>query len=121
MLPQIGLLIDFKLCKEILQQPVNLPCGETICAKHEGLFRHMRTSGCQFCNKYHALGLFEHFSMNKVAQQLLDAEINKLDFGKDYKQALKNYSNLRSLEKKYQEMKNSADDLVSERFQQMRS
>ncbi len=39
-------LIYSNVCDAILKEPVLLPCGETICAKHEELFKARETSRC---------------------------------------------------------------------------
>ncbi len=85
MLKAISDLINCKICKQILKKPVSIPCGETICAEHEELFKSKYTSRCQLCNKDHKLANYAHFPVNKVVEGFLDGEISRLNFGENYK------------------------------------
>ncbi len=121
MLKVINELICCKLCRQILNNPVLLPCGETICEKHEELFRVKSTSRCQFCDKDHKLGRAEHFPLNKMAAGFLAGEISKLDFGESYKHTTKLMEGLNDVHDKYSEIRSKAEDLISAKFLAMRN
>jgi hypothetical protein len=72
-------IINCKFCSFLLNDPVLLPCGETICRKHETQFK---ASKCNFCNQTHKLNLLEHFPSNKIAQNFL--EVAGVDFSQGY-------------------------------------
>jgi hypothetical protein len=85
MIETIKIILSCKWCREILVKPVLLPCGETICAKHDTEFRQLKHKpaplSCKLCNQVHLLNDTEHFFENKMAQALLDNKIEKLEFG----------------------------------------
>jgi hypothetical protein len=120
MLSVITNLITCKLCKEIFDRPVILPCGDTICSKHEELYKQADTSKCELCARVHKLNESEHFPANKVAQSLIANEINKLDFGEDHKKARELINELNELKSNYDNTKNSVEDLIFEKFHEMR-
>lgn len=77
-------LISCKMCLGKLENPVILPCGESVCKKHENEFRRSETQTCKLCNKDHILSENENFIMNKSISALLASEINNLNFGDAY-------------------------------------
>jgi hypothetical protein len=120
MLDTVQKIINCKLCRAIVKKPVFLPCGETICARHEKRFRNIYTAKCYLCNKSHRLKKNQHFPYNKVTKCLLKTEINKLDFGDEYKKAKGLIQEVRKLKSNYENTKNATGEHVFERFQEMR-
>jgi hypothetical protein len=120
MLNAVDTILACKLCEQILDKPVNLPCGETICGHHEALFRDSNTSKCEFCDKEHKLQENEHFPPNKIAELILEVEINKLNLCEDYNQAHTNVEHLNQLKDLYEEIKTNSKEFISQKFEQMR-
>jgi hypothetical protein len=65
-----------KFCDKILENPIILPCQETICEKdtYENL-------NCKFCFNEH-IKPENGFPEDKTMKMLIDLQINKIDFGK---------------------------------------
>jgi hypothetical protein len=99
---------------------VSLPCGETICGKHESLFRSKFSSKCKLCNEQHKLAENQHFAANKIAETLLESKITKLDFGKDHKKAFDGLNELNELRDHYDEIKSDPEAFTRCKFQEMR-
>ena len=51
-----------KTCKEIYEDPIELPCSNTICKSH---FNDFKQSKCSFCLQYHEMSLNVIKSLNK--------------------------------------------------------
>jgi hypothetical protein len=121
MLKAISELICCKTCKQILKKPVIIPCGETICAEHETLFRNEETVRCQFCDKDHELADPEqHFLPNKGIEGFLAGEISKLDLGEKYKRIAKLLEEMSDQVRRFDELKERPESLIFEKFQEMR-
>ncbi len=120
MLEAVKNVINCDLSNELLKQPVVLPCGGTVCGKHQALFKNKETARCQICDEDHELSGSGHFPANKKVARLLEAEISRLDFGENYKQGLKLLQELKNVMTKYDEVKNKVVDLIFEKFQEMR-
>jgi hypothetical protein len=97
-----------------------LPCGETVCAEHETMFRDLFTSECSVCNKIHHLTKNQHFPPSKMAQSFLDAELSKLYLGEEHKNSSELLVKLNEMIKNYEDTKNSAGNQIFERFRSMR-
>jgi hypothetical protein len=120
MLDTVRKIINCKLCHEVVTKPVMLPCGETICARHEKRFRNIYTAKCKLCEKQHRLTKNQQFPRCKTIQSFLDAEINKLDFGDEYKNSIELLFKIDELIKNYEKTKYSVEDVIYERFASMR-
>jgi hypothetical protein len=97
-------LFNCNYCKKLLENPILLPCGESLCKKDlcelcviDDRFK------CPFCEKEH-IQPFDGFPLDKRMQKMIDLKVNQLDFGPIYnncKRALKNltdqYSELDTL------------------------
>ena len=85
-------LFNCQLRKKLLENPVILPCGETLCKKDLGEFITSEDRlRCPFCTKEH-LQTSEGFPMDRRIQKMIDLKVNQLDFGPVYnncKKALK--------------------------------
>jgi hypothetical protein len=121
MLETIKTILSCKLCEKILDQPVILPCCETVCGKHQELFKNKETSRCKLCDQDHELGETAHFLTNKVVECFLAGNISKLDFGENYTQASNLLKELVNAQDVYNRVKNKPEDLIVEKFQEMRN
>lgn len=66
-------------CKQVFTSPVILPCNHTVCHKHAS---SGETIQCGKCNLVHRIPPNRQFQPNEILAQLLDAQIETLDFGK---------------------------------------
>jgi hypothetical protein len=120
MLDTVQKIINCKFCKAVVKRPVFLPCGETICARHERRFKNAFTAKCKLCKKQHRLAKNQHFPASKVTKRFLKAGINKLEFGEDHKIARELLNELKQLKNDYKNTRNSMGDKIFDRFQEMR-
>ncbi len=86
-------LFNCSLCKKLLENPIILPCGESLCKKdlNELLKPGDDKLKCPFCQKEH-MQPYEGFPNDKRMQKMIDLKVNQLDFGPIYnncKKALK--------------------------------
>ncbi len=114
-------IITCKWCNEALKSPVFLPCGETICSKHEDAFKLSSPLKCRCCGDSHKLSYNEHFPVNKMAQDLLENKFNELNFGNDFKAAQEKFKQLQELADEYQVLRKNSDGFVAEFFGSLRN
>lgn len=85
-------LFNCGLCKKLLENPIILPCGESLCKKDLGeIFICDDKFKCPFCQIEH-MQPYEGFPLDKRMQKMIDLKVNQLDFGPVYnncKKALK--------------------------------
>jgi hypothetical protein len=111
-------LLSCKVCNDVFNEPVILPCGETICAKHDVDFKDKNIS-CTFCQKHHVNT--EPYPCNNTIQRLLDRHVHELDFGEEYKSAVTSLKNLKESIQNYESLKDNAEDYINEHFAKLRS
>ena len=79
-------LIICKLCHETLEDPIILPCGETICSIH--LINETSIFKCGLCDNSHDKTV-DKFPVNEMANELVQicddyVDLNLVDLGADY-------------------------------------
>ena len=79
----LGDSIKCKSCARILKQPVILPCGHSICKRHEIEKSLNKKIECIKCNKSFEIPV-DGFAPNRDLESLLEREINELDLGDEY-------------------------------------
>ncbi len=67
-------LFNFQLCQHILEDPVVLPCGETVCKSHA---KDMCLEKCKLCSETHQVPQ-NGFLPNKFAKNQLDLRGNRM-------------------------------------------
>jgi hypothetical protein len=95
-----------------------LPCGETICAKHEADFKGENFS-CKFCENYHLET--GPFLFSKTIQRLLERHVHELDFGEEHKSAMASLTNLKSSIQCYESFGKNAEVYIYEYFAKLRN
>ena len=88
--------IKCKLCAKLLKQPVFLPCGHSICKRHEIEENENREIRCIKCNIHHEIPA-NGFAPNRDLESLLEYEINELDLGEEYNTALQHLTHFEYL------------------------
>ena len=72
------------LCSKLVDKPIILPCGETICVKDLTIFfNNSKLFQCSLCNEEHELPN-TGFPSNKSLQRQLDLQVNKIELGKNF-------------------------------------
>lgn len=74
-------------CKKVLESPVLLPCGHPICMKHT-VDNKEQLVLCHSCGIEHPIPASGFVHM-KFLHEIIDAQIFKLDFGKEHNTAKK--------------------------------
>jgi hypothetical protein len=111
-------LITCKWCKSILDEPVFLPCSETVCRKHS---IEINNKQCRFCDKVHVLKEAEQFPANKIVQDLFELKIKELDFGLSHKNASERLNELSGFLNDYNSIKEHPEAYFSEHFNKQRN
>lgn len=99
----ISKLIECKWCLVQLSDPVNLPCGYTVCRKHSDELQKLEWKCC-LCEGVHKLAKGESFPVSDFAISLLKSNIPKLNFGPKYKETK---IELNAVETKFRELKHA--------------
>ena len=85
-------LLTCNFCNCIFEDPVFLPCHESICLKHVEEIKPRDDSAdeirCPFCAELHQIPSIG-FSKNKRFAGLIDREYHKMDFGESHANATK--------------------------------
>ena len=77
-LDKIKCLFNCNKCQDILEEPITLPCGNTVCKKHlQELLNVENVIVCSLCQKKHIVPE-DGFLINKIIQHGLEIELNKL-------------------------------------------
>lgn len=80
-------ILKCRCCSSILQVPINLPCGDTICQKHVGSSAKGDTFKCPICKEIHSIQA-NGFPKSKLIQELLDKHYIKLNTSKPRREAI---------------------------------
>jgi len=90
---KINALFNCKICKDVLEDPIILPCGETVCKAHTDAIKKGK---CMSCSGAHLVPK-EGFLENRIVKQQLDLEINKINWNfskfKDYQKIIQDLNN----------------------------
>lgn len=88
-------------CKKLLEEPIVLPCGHTICKIHETLRinLHQTNIKCPECHVEHELPK-KGFPINSLAEKLLEKKFNEIDLGPEYKVAVDSFEELKRIVEK---------------------
>ena len=104
---KINTLFICQFCTNTFKDPVILPCFEIICKCDLDKVRsntNKQEINCPFCEQNH-LKPKEGFQIDKRIKELINLEVNKLDFGKTF-------NNGKRLLKSIEEQINELDKLV---------
>ena len=97
-------VIECSVCKNKLEQPVILPCGCTVCKKHEN--EAIAKIYCPKCRVEHDIPE-KGFISNTLAVSLLEMNLDKVDLGDEHKAAVKSF---KSLKEQFEELKRIQDN-----------
>lgn len=80
-----------KICREILSQPVLLPCGHSVCKSHTQI--DQARIKCLKCNMDHPNGAA--FVVSEDLSDMIQVQLDSFDFGLEHKEARKACNDLR--------------------------
>lgn len=107
--------LQCKWCFSELTSPVILPCGNTICSKHTQELVEEKCK-CLICGVSHYIEEGKQFPENKMAIELLEAKINKLNFGPEYQDAVQAVNELENKFKEFSHAVSNPADYLSGYF-----
>lgn len=83
-------LLNCKVCNKVFDCPVTLPCGDTLCRHHiidnAASKATKENFDCSLCYQRFQ-GSSADISVNRIIQEQIDMELNKLNFGSTFAQA----------------------------------
>jgi hypothetical protein len=82
-------------CKHVLDSPVLLPCGDSICKKHT--IESKEPILCYTCGVEHPIPANGGFLPNNGLSLMIEAQIASLNFGKEHKEAKQSCQNFQDL------------------------
>lgn len=120
MMETIKKAVKCGICKGVVVQPVILPCGHSLCKRHEEEIRNDTAKGiCMTC--------YEPFSVPtsgltpiKSLENLLEKKIDLIDLGKDYKKAEARLQSFRKLCKELYKKHDSANGIIHDTIDKIR-
>ncbi len=72
---KINALFNCKICKDVLEDPIILPCDETVCKAHTD---EISMGKCIFCSEVHKAPQYG-FPSNKIVKNLLEKRVNNIN------------------------------------------
>ena len=94
-------ICEYENCKLIFEDPVTLPCGNTLCKHH--LAKYDQTFQCFFCQEQHKMPENDGFAINKSMVKMIEShyELNLLkkmikDSINKLNQLIQEYQNIHS-------------------------
>ncbi len=106
-------LFNCKLCKNVLVDPILLPCGETVCKAHTD---ELSKGKCMSCYGAHIVPK-EGFLENRIVKHQLDFEINNINL--NFSQFNDYYKIIQDLKKNLKEIeliRKDPEDYIAEYF-----
>lgn len=99
---QLKYLFDCKQCLQLLQNPVTLQCGVTVCEKH---LHEITENNCPFCNRLHPIP-DGGYRLNEQLKAMLDIELFSIKFSNKFyackdsiKETGQSYKNIEQIRK----------------------
>lgn len=107
-------------CLEILESPVLLPCSHSICFKH---VRDVSNESikCEICEVDHRIPSKIGFPKNQALEEIIEANIDSLYFGKSHIEALENCNQLESVLKSVDRLESDPYEYSREEFHELRN
>jgi len=119
-LEKINALFNCKICKNVLVDPILLPCGETVCKVHQD---KVSKGKCMSCSGTHTVPK-EGFPENRIVKNQLDLGANKICLNvsqfNDYNKIIQNLNNnLKEIEAIRKDPKNYVGEYFGELTRQV--
>jgi len=119
-LEKINALFNCKICKNVLVDPILLPCGETVCKVHQD---KVSKGKCMSCSGTHTVPK-EGFPENRIVKNQLDLGANKICLNgsqfNDFNKIIQNLNNnLKEIEAIRKDPKNYIGEYFGELTRQV--
>ena len=117
---QLGSIFNCDFCQKLLENPISLPCGETVCKSHT---KEITQAKCIFCSDNHQVPQ-NGFPANKMVQKQLDLNLNKINQNfsqfNDYKRIIEDLNKkLREIEVMHKDPDNYIYEYFNELIRQV--
>ena len=111
-------LFNCKFCFKLIEDPILLPCGESVCMQHS---QEICSKECVFCDQEHSEPE-NGFIPNKVIQRMLDLEVEKISLHIQASDTCqKVISELTALDSQIDSIKRDPKNLIYEHFAKLRN
>ena len=104
-----------KYCNKVYNEPITLPCGDSLCKQHINELLSIDDSNtflCPFCNKQN---LNQNFTVSKTIQYLLDMEAHNFTIDPKYERVFTDFkTEIRNLEALLNEPENFIYEEINE-------
>jgi hypothetical protein len=113
-------LLTCEYCKKVFENPITLPCGNTVCSKDvkdlykEGFEGH--TIICYFCGTEH---LYYHYPPNRIVNKFLENNLANFNLGKTYEHAKKSLDDVMDKMNEYEKLINNPAEYLYEYFEKI--
>jgi hypothetical protein len=91
-------------CKQILSEPVLLPCGRSVCKRHTST--EMKEYNCKSCKLAHPIPDAGFYS-NKSLEDIVKTRIHEIDLGENYENAVSSCDRLSKIIQEITEIKSN--------------
>lgn len=112
-------LIECPNCKQTLEKPVILPCGHTICKKHEADRSIGERIKCGTCNSDHHIPK-KSFPPNLLVEQFLNLDFDELNDGPEHRVAVESFDDLKRLVDELTRLRDEPGEEVSRRVAELK-
>ena len=117
----IDSLIHCSNCKCLLEDPIMLPCGNTICAKHIRVaFQKKEPFNCDHCKQSHPT-LNCTYPPCALAKRIIQSKLRQLDLCENYQVTNKAYTDLKEIVEEYEVNKTNPTKFFSSYFGNVRT
>lgn len=113
-------LIECPNCKQTLEKPVILPCGHTICKKHETDRSIGERIKCGTCSSDHHIPK-KSFPPNLLVEQFLNLDFDELNDGPEHRVAVEAFDDLKRLVDELTRLRDEPGEEVSRRVAELKN
>jgi len=114
---KINDLFNCKICKDVLVDPILLPCGETVCKAHVD---EIIKGKCMLCTGVHTVPK-EGFPENRIVKNLLENRFNKINLNfSQFDEYITIIQDLNKNMKEIEAIRNDPENYISEYFGELK-
>lgn len=100
-------------CSKVLEKPVLLPCGHSMCKLHEEEVEGLTTIGCNICQVDHNL-ISGGFPRVIALEKLIEKQIEHLHLGDEYNSTFKQYKDFSDLLDRFERLRKDPEVRIHE-------
>ena len=107
-------------CNKVLEKPVLLPCGHSMCKLHEEEVEGLTTIGCNICQVDHNL-ISGGFPRVIALEKLIEKQIEHLHLGDEYNSTFKQYKDFSDLLDRFEKLRKDPEVRIHEEIGDMKA